>query len=121
MVVDPEELFQGVLALAIPHMDDEVLACGGTIAGLPHKERIHCIYATNGAMSPVPPYPWLGTVSSELAAIRMEEAREALKVLGIPEENIHFLGFPDGRLASHLSDLEQALIALIHKLQPERT
>lgn len=118
MVVDPVGQFQGVIVLAIPHMDDEVLACGGTIARLPYKERIHFVYATDGAMSPVPPYSWSGTMSSGLAEVRMGEARNALKVLGVPEENIHFLGFPDSHLASYLNELNQALRRLIHKLQP---
>jgi hypothetical protein len=35
-------------------MDDEALACGGLIAKLPQKERIHIVYATDGMKSPAP-------------------------------------------------------------------
>jgi hypothetical protein len=38
MLIDPAELFQGTVAIIAPHMNDEILACGGTIARLPHKE-----------------------------------------------------------------------------------
>src|SRR6266498_2234255 len=97
--VDPIDAFPGVVVIAAPHMDDEVLACGGTIARLPQKKQIHCVYATDGSKSPVPPCSWLGSAAPDLSSIRMQEARMSGSVLGIPQENLHFLQFPDGKLA----------------------
>ncbi len=117
-LVDPAKVFQGVLVVTVPHMDDEVLACGGTIAMLPHKECIHFIYATDGSKSPQPVLPWRRRTSTDLSLIRMEEARKALGVLGIPKDNIHFLGLRDGRLRNNSKLLSEMLSELISKLTP---
>ena len=98
MLVDPAEVFKGVVVIAVPHMDDGVLACGGTIAKLPQKERIHVVYATDGMRSPAPVVPWLDTISPDLGTARMREAKTAMGYLGIPEENIYFLNLPEDRL-----------------------
>jgi hypothetical protein len=91
---DPAEVFQGVVVITVPHMDDEVLACGGTIARLPQKDQIHLIYATDGSRSPAPALPGFDAASPDLGLIREQESRAALKLLGVPEKNLHFLGFP---------------------------
>ena len=44
----------GTILIVAPHMDDEALACGGLIAKLPQKDRIHILYATDGMKSPAP-------------------------------------------------------------------
>jgi LmbE family N-acetylglucosaminyl deacetylase len=116
---DPAELFQGVVAVIAPHMDDEVLACGGTIARIPQKERIHLIYATDGSQSPVPAVRWSGSASPDLSAIRMSEARAALDVLGVPIDNIHFLNFPDAKLRYHLEGFGEALQELLQVIKPQ--
>ncbi|MGH2536987.1 MAG: PIG-L deacetylase family protein [Candidatus Promineifilaceae bacterium] len=115
---DPAEAFEGGLLLAAPHMDDGVLACGGTLAALPDKERIHVVYATDGSRSPIPPYRWQGVASTDLPTIRAGEARAALGTLGIPAANLHFMGLPDGRLGDHVLQVELELRQLIAKLAP---
>ncbi len=119
MFVDPVKVFQGVIVVNAPHMDDDVLACGGTLALLPEKERIHVIYATDGLRSPAPVLPSRNSVSSDLGLVRIREAREALKVLGIPDENVHFLGLPDGRLNECRRELGHALVQLITQIKPD--
>jgi LmbE family N-acetylglucosaminyl deacetylase len=116
--IDPAQAFQGQLLFAAPHMDDEVLACGGTLARLPCKERIHVVYATDGGRSPRPVYSWQGAVQDDLPQRRIQEAYNALRVLSIPRENAHFLGFPDGRLKRKFEQLTGALAELIHRLKP---
>lgn len=116
MFADPAELFSGTIMLVAPHMDDEVLACGGTIARLPDKQRIHLVYATDGTRSPG--FPWRNVTSPELRGIRMAEARMALRVLGVPQENLHFLDFPEARLKHHMQDLGTAFIGLVGELKP---
>lgn len=119
MHADPAALFPGVVVVIAPHMDDGVLGCGGTIAGLPNKECVHFIYATDGSQSPVPAFAHQGTTSPKLNQIRMAEAREALTVLGVPGDNIHFLNLPDGALNSHSDELERMLTPLLHRLAPQ--
>src|SRR5687768_9997585 len=103
------QVFLGDIVIIAPHMDDEILACGGTIAQLPDKRRIYCIYATDGSQSPVPVYSWQGKVTVDLPAVRKQEAQNAMRVLGIPAENLLFLGLPDRKLRSHKRELSQRL------------
>lgn len=117
-VADPGEIFRGNLVFTAPHMDDEILACGGTIARLPDKDRMHVIYATDGSKSPVPMFRWMGAPSADLPDIRKAEARAALDVLGIPQRNIHFLGYPDGALRTYIPALCRSLADVFERLQP---
>ena len=112
----PSELFQGRLMVAAPHMDDEALACGGTLAGLADKTRLEVVYATDGTRSPVPPGK---AARPELAAIRQEEARAAMAQLGIEAGSLHFLGLPDGRLISEQARLRRAIEERIKASQPD--
>ncbi len=119
MLADPNKLFRGVIVVAVPHMDDEALACGGTIARLEHKERLHLIYATDGMRSPAPALSWLDSAAPELGSMRTAESRAALQLLGVPDENLHFLGFPEARLRSHAGAFGRALIKLVAQIQPD--
>jgi LmbE family N-acetylglucosaminyl deacetylase len=116
--IDPNEIFKGVTLIVAPHMDDEVLACGGTIAQLPQKERIHVVYATDGMESPAPVLPWRDAISPDLGVVRMREAKAAMECLGVPEKNIHFLGLPDGQLESYRAELNEYFIYYRSRLLP---
>jgi LmbE family N-acetylglucosaminyl deacetylase len=116
---DPSEVFAGRILIAVPHMDDGVLACGGTIARLPHPERVHVVYATDGSRSPEPLIPWLDAVPGDLEEVRTEEARAAMGYLGVPTENLSFLGLPDSGLRRHGEALEKALGDLIERIRPD--
>lgn len=118
MLVDPAEVFQGIILVVAPHMDDEVLACGGTIARLPQKERIHVIYATDGMRSPSPIVPWRDSISPDLGQLRMKESEAAVGFLGVPGENIHFLGLPEAQLNKHTAALSRSLYDLIGRIRP---
>jgi LmbE family N-acetylglucosaminyl deacetylase len=118
MTVDPADVFQGVILIAAPHFDDEALACGGMVARLPEKERVHLVYAADGARSPIPTFAWQGPPSPDLPQIRMAEARAALDVLGVPQDNAHFLGLPESRLNKHEETLAQRLGELVRQVEP---
>jgi LmbE family N-acetylglucosaminyl deacetylase len=117
-LVDPIELFQGTIIIVAPHMDDEVLACGGTIARLPQKERIHVIYATDGMKSPSPIVPWRDSISPDLGEVRMRESRAAMQILGVPDQNTHFLNLPEARLKKNMLPLRRSLNNLIEGIRP---
>jgi LmbE family N-acetylglucosaminyl deacetylase len=118
VLVDPMDVFQDTVLIAVPHMDDGMLACGGTIALLPHKDRLHVVYATDGMGSPAPVVTWRDSASPDLGAVRVKEARAAMGYLDVPDENIHFLGLPDGRLKNHRRALSRLLIDMIGQIEP---
>lgn len=103
-----------------PHMDDESLGCGGTLARLPDKRQIHVIYATDGSRAYTPVLPWLDGEPLDLPAIRMKEALAAAQALGIPGENVHFLGFPDGQLWSCTEQLAARLREIMALIKPDQ-
>ena len=114
-----ERILAGRLLVLAPHMDDETLACGGTILLHRDKAAVHCLFATDGAASPAPLLPWLGEVDLGLATRRRQEARNAAGVLGLPIENLGFLELPDGGLAPRRAELEAALTTSLERLQPD--
>jgi len=99
-------------------MDDEGLACGGLIAKLPDKDRVHIIYATDGMKSPAPIIPGRDQISPDLGKIRMQESIEAMKLLGVPEQNLHFLCLPEAELKKHISSLRNLLGDKIRAISP---
>jgi LmbE family N-acetylglucosaminyl deacetylase len=116
--VDPVVEFHEPLLVVAPHMDDEGLACGGLIALLAQKARVHVVLATDGTKSPAPIILWLDEAPPDLGNTRMGESRAALDVLGVPPENVHFLGLPEARLQNHLPALQERLARLIAAVRP---
>jgi LmbE family N-acetylglucosaminyl deacetylase len=92
-------------------MDDEVLACGGAIASLSNKERVHLVYATDGMKAPEPILPWRDAISPDLGAIRREESLAAMTCLGVPTRNVRFLKLPEARLERYQDELNAQLRA----------
>ncbi|NQU39267.1 MAG: PIG-L family deacetylase [Lentisphaerae bacterium] len=104
-LVDAADIFAGRVLITVPHMDDAVLGCGGTLLQIEDKRDIHVVYCTRGDC---PGFD------------RAQEARDALNAAGIPKENITFLTFPDWHLKAHRPALQAALSALITSIAPTR-
>jgi LmbE family N-acetylglucosaminyl deacetylase len=117
-MIDPIELFKGALLFIAPHMDDEVLACGGLIARLPNKERIHLVYVTDGMKSPAPVIPGRDMITPDLGKIRVQESIDAMCYFGIPPENLRFLELPESELRKYTHELETALLKAFSELRP---
>jgi LmbE family N-acetylglucosaminyl deacetylase len=111
-------LFFGTIAFVVPHMDDEALACGGLIAKLPDKNRIHLIYATDGMRSPAPIMPG-DEISPDLGKIRIDESVQAMQLLGVPKQNLHFLCLPEAQLRENLPALQEALREKLKRIAPQ--
>ncbi|MEE2775998.1 MAG: PIG-L deacetylase family protein [Acidobacteriota bacterium] len=92
---DRIEGWRGKTILAItPHPDDETFTSGGTLAMLAEHNDIHVvIYTSDNAGSRDPEM-----THERLASIRKSEEEEACRALGIPIENITWLGHDDGML-----------------------
>jgi N-acetylglucosamine malate deacetylase 1 len=115
----PGRILAGRMLVLAPHMDDETLACGGTMLLHASKPDVHCLFATDGAGSPAPLLPWQGRPDTGLAGRRRDEAKAATGKLGIPPDNLIFLDLPDGRLADRRPQLVQALLEIVTRLQPQ--
>lgn len=80
-----------------PH-DDDIVGGAGLLVQLAVKENVnvHILIATDGGMG----YCSLEEKDS-IAQIRRDETFECYQALGVPEENIIWIGFPDCRLHSY--------------------
>ncbi|HMM65432.1 MAG TPA: PIG-L family deacetylase [Dokdonella sp.] len=116
------------LLVVIPHPDDETLATGGLIqvalaAGLP----LRVLVATDGDNNPWP-QRWLekrwrigAADQARWGARRREEARLALSLLGVSDQAVRFLGWPDQGLTDMLlrdSSADETLAAEIRQFSP---
>lgn len=100
-----------ILAVA-PHLDDEVLGCGGTIAKHHRKgDKVFVVYITAG-------WSGLPKIKSKETAIKIreKEARRACKILGV--EKALFLREKD-RNFSCSGKIIQKLIKVIRQIRPK--
>jgi LmbE family N-acetylglucosaminyl deacetylase len=111
----PGPLSLGSSVVFAPHQDDETLGCGGTIiqkrqAGAP----VWIVFLTDGSRSHKN-----SMGKEELKMLRMLEARAAGRVMGVPEEQIHFLQYPNGELKQHLGEAQKQVETLLGEIQPQ--
>lgn len=114
---------EGRMLIVAPHPDDEVIGCGGLIARLVAEGRApHVIVMTGGGGS----HGKDSTISKEeIVRNRRQLTRNALGILGVPEENLHELNFPDGEIPSGMENLElkiengERLRVLLEEIGPD--
>lgn len=100
-----------VLVVA-PHMDDEVIPCGGTLLLLRETgAEIHVVFVTDssGALPSA-------EARSALTATRRSEAQAVAKLVGF---KFNELGFPDGQLHKHEEALSEQLRRAIERTSPD--
>jgi LmbE family N-acetylglucosaminyl deacetylase len=81
------------------HEDDEGAHAGIIRAAVENRIPLHVVYFTSGDAGSCDRYYQHSCRPAEalnFGALRMEEARRALGHLGVPREDIYFLGLPDG-------------------------
>lgn len=83
-----------VLLVVAPHCDDEVFGAGGFIyEALKRGTQVYVVVVTNGdAFRLLVRRP---SRALSLGSRRQKETREALEVLGVPQDHVFFLGYPD--------------------------
>lgn len=92
----------GPTIIFAPHCDDETLGCGGIILNLISlKKNVKVVVMTNGdgfkyaAEAEFKKFSLKPQDYIKFAYERQKETIDALKILGIKESNIIFLGYPD--------------------------
>lgn len=95
---------QNIVVLA-PHQDDEILSSYLLLSSLLQEgAAVHVVFATNGDYE-----------GADVSAIRNRESVVALKSIGIPEENLWFLGYAD----TGMPYPESFLLRLYHSGNPQ--
>jgi LmbE family N-acetylglucosaminyl deacetylase len=84
------------LAAVFAHPDDDTYGLGGTLALAEGDIQYTLVVATSGEAGPISD-PALAS-RENLAQVREVEEREALKVVGVEQADVHFLRYPDGAL-----------------------
>ncbi len=98
-----------VLVLA-PHADDETLGCGGLIAAASsagHPPFVLGLTDGTGSHPNSKSYP-----PRRLKAVREQEARDAVAILGLPSDRIAFLGLRDTAAPIDGEEFEAAVAAI---------
>ncbi|MGC8777478.1 MAG: PIG-L deacetylase family protein [Candidatus Caldatribacteriaceae bacterium] len=86
------------ILLIAPHCDDEVLGAGGLLSDAQSQGvKVYVAVITNGDAFRV--FFSRTKKAVELGYRRQKESLAALQTLGIPRENVFFLGYPDQGLA----------------------
>ena len=89
--------FADILVVS-PHPDDDIIMASGVIfKALERGEQVRVVYMTNGDYAGL-----------ERGAIREAEAVNAQEKLGMAEDNLVFLGYPDGHLTELFTDYTSA-------------
>lgn len=106
---------KGKIIIVVPHPDDEILGFGGIIYNaVKTGNNIKVVIVTNGDGYFDAAYFWKNgcpkgetdCAGSELTKedtenfgkARMAESKNALSILGLKEQYLYFLGYPDGKL-----------------------
>jgi LmbE family N-acetylglucosaminyl deacetylase len=102
-----------------PHEDDETLACGGTIAKkIEEGYDVYIVFMTDGRNSHVHEQGISSNPTpQELALIRREEAKKAIKILGVTEGPV-FLDFEDGSLENCIVSAKEKVTKILDELRP---
>lgn len=112
------ELIKGKKILVFtPHPDDETFSMGGSLALLAkNKNSIHIVIYTNDNRGSLDQ----NMTRERLAGIRRKEEEESAAILGIPKENITWLGYEDGDLEYADPKMLRGEVArVIKKIRPD--
>ncbi len=106
---------EGPALIIAPHPDDETIGCGAAIANFCAEGRkVRVLIVTDGGASTESAV----ITSQELSAIRRKETFNATKVLGLSEENVFFLSYPDSKIISYIGNISEAISAHITQFVP---
>jgi LmbE family N-acetylglucosaminyl deacetylase len=95
-----------------PHMDDEVIPCGGTLLRLVERgARVDVVFVSDSSTGARDPQ-----VAANLVRVRRAEAARVAAFMGFA--STHELGLPDSRLGEHEDAIAGRLEDLLRTLDP---
>lgn len=98
------------------HADDDILGVGIRMRRhVQSGEHVGVIFTTNGGE-----HNRSRRLILRTAQLRYREACSALAHIGIPQDNVFCLGFPDGRLYRYMVDMALDIKSIIEKNRPEQ-
>lgn len=104
------------LLVVAPHPDDETLCCAGVMERVIEAGgRVSVVWITSGDGSELSMLLVEKSLFAtrdkvrDLASKRMQEARAATALLGVPRTQQLFLGYPDGRIFQILNDAPKSV------------
>lgn len=104
------------ISVIAPHPDDETIGCAGLIQQLLGAgKRVDIIYMTGGGKSHS---GCCDIDETTLIENRRNLARESAVILKLPQENLHFLDYPDGGIAYDCEETGK-LNRLLKELKPD--
>ena len=104
---------KGRILVFAPHPDDEVLGCGGTIVRrIKEGYDVYIVFMTDGGSS----HP--NIYSTELKAVRQQEAKDAARILGVDQENLFFLNAQVGYLGKQKNETMKKVCSILTQLAP---
>ncbi|MDE7402586.1 MAG: PIG-L family deacetylase [Muribaculaceae bacterium] len=113
----PEFNPPGRVLILAPHPDDEAIGCGGLISRLCFKGRPpHLAIMTGGGGS----LQSHSNISAEkVIAARRQLTVNSARILGVPDDHIHFLDFSDGSIAERPEEQLARLRTLAEEVGPD--
>ncbi|MDX1384074.1 MAG: PIG-L deacetylase family protein [Thermoanaerobaculia bacterium] len=100
-----------------PHPDDDMFTCAGTVARLvDNGNDVHVVVYSSGNAGSRDPEMTL----ERLAEIRRGEEERALAILGVPRENLVWMGYDDGMMEYvDRREMTRAAAAEIRRVRPD--
>jgi LmbE family N-acetylglucosaminyl deacetylase len=115
----PPATGRGPVLILAPHPDDETLGCGGLIARRVHEGRRVVIAVLTDGRALLRRFGVASDPSEvEVSAMRKEETRRAVRILGGRVEDIRFLDFENERLVAERAEAQKRIAALLTELRP---
>lgn len=115
------EVTKNSALIIAPHPDDETIGCGGLLAGkIALKVKVHVIFMTEGDKS----LARTELISEKkVGTIRKELALKAMRILGVPEDSIKWIGLSDEKIPQKKDSIfinaVKTLVAEFERVRPE--
>lgn len=107
-MVEAFDLLAAPILVLVPHFDDEVLGCGGSLSQLKDPAMVHFLYATDAGGSETNHIPGKRyELARDIREIRRAESLAALKVLGLDAAQATFMDIPDFGVAARIDDIRR--------------